>query len=358
MAQTYSTTQVNPHYHRLSIVPEDIPAAPPVIDFSAFHSDNPAAKIDLVNQVRDACLEKGFFQITNHGVSEELQAAIFEQSRDFFSLPMEEKEAYDKATHPHKLGYERLRSQNFEKKTAGDLKEGFFVGRDLPADHPYLKQGKNHCGQNVYPTEVRDPALFKETVDRYHRELTLLAEKVLSVIALTLKLDEDYFEPFCHETAAVLRLLHYPPQAPDASADERGIGAHTDFGGITILLQDEVGGLQVFDAPTRSWIDVKPTPGAFVVNLGNLMMRWSNDKYVSNLHRVINTSGRERFSIPFFYSGNPDFMITCLPGCEDAGKAPKYAPITVENWILGRQTNTFQEGKGLEELSSLAKVAG
>lgn len=136
-----------------------------------------------------------------------------------------------------------------------------------------------------------------------------------------------------------------------------GIGAHTDFGGLTLLLQDEVAGLQVFDAASKTWIDVKPVPGAFVVNLGNVMMRWSNDTYISNLHRVINKSGKERFSIPFFYSGNPDFVIGCLPGCEDPDRGCKYDPVRVEDWILGRHVNTFKEAKGLEELSSLAKIA-
>ncbi len=107
-----------------------------------------------------------------------------------------------------------------------------------------------------------------------------------------------------------------------------------------------------------SWIDVKPTAGAFVVNLGNVMMRWSNDTYMSNLHRVINKSGRERYSIPFFYSGNPDFVIGCLPGCESADdQGSNYSPVKVEDWILGRHSNTFKEAKGSEELSLLAKVA-
>ena len=118
-----------------------------------------------------------------------------------------------------------------------------------------------------------------------------------------------------------------------------------------------MGGLQVFDGPSLSWIDVKPTPGAFVVNLGNVMMRWSNDRYVSNLHRVINSSGKERYSMPFFYSGNPDFVIGCLPGCEDGSRGSKYAPMKVQDWIFGRHTNTFKEAKGLNELSALAKVA-
>jgi len=122
--------------------------------------------------------------------------------------------------------------------------------------------------------------------------------------------------------------------------------AHTDFGGVTLLLQDEVGGLQVFDAPTMAWIDVKPTPGASVVNLGSVMMRWSNDTYVSNLHRVINKSGRERYSIPVFYSGNRDFVIDCLPGCEDARGHSQYAPIRIEDWIFGRHMYTFRDGRG------------
>ena len=345
-------------------------------NITAFYSTDKSQKQVLVDQVRRACLEKGFFQITNHGVSEDLQAAIFEQSKDFFSLPIEEKEKLDKsksqshhfdtcplltvntAHHPNKLGYELLRSQNFEGKTAGDLKEGFFIGRKLPSDHKYVLEKRIHCGQNVYPQQVPNPTQFQQVVDEYHATMTQLAENILRVIALTLNLPEDFFQTFCTEPAAVLRLLHYPPQAPDASADERGIGAHTDFGSVTLLLQDEVGGLQVFDAEMNEWIDVKPTKGALVVNLGNVMMRWSNDRYVSNLHRVINKSGRERYSIPFFYSGNPDFVIDCLPGCEDGMGKAKYEPIKVQDWIMGRHTNSFREAKGLEELSALAKVAG
>jgi isopenicillin N synthase-like dioxygenase len=113
----------------------------------------------------------------------------------------------------------------------------------------------------------------------------------------------------------------------------------------------------VFDGPTKSWIDVKPTPGALVVNLGSVMMRWSNDTYVANLHRVINKNGRERYSIPFFYSGNPGFLIDCLPGCGDLSGQSKYPPIKVQDWISGRHKNTFSEAKGLEELHALAKVA-
>lgn len=218
----------------------------------------------------------------------------------------------------------------------------------------------------MFPSELSSPRAFEETLTTYHRQMTTLAEAVLSIIAQTLSLPSTFFQDFSNDAVAVLRLLHYPPQAPDADANERGIGAHTDFGTLTLLLQDEVGGLQVFDEPTGTWIDVAPTPGALVVNLGNVMMRWSNDRYKSNLHRVINKSGKERYSIPFFYSGNPDFKIDCLPGCEDivtvgSGKQVKgckYEPVTVQEWIRARHANTFSEAKGAEELSHLAKLSG
>lgn len=125
-----------------------------------------------------------------------------------------------------------------------------------------------------------------------------------------------------------------------------GIGAHTDFGAITILLQDMVGGLQIWDREASQWVDVTPIPSAYVVNLGNMMMRWTNDTYLSNLHRVINKSGQERYSIPFFFSGNPDFVVRCLSSCEDPKLGAKYPPVTVHQWMTGRYADTYGDKEG------------
>lgn len=188
-------------------------------------------------------------------------------------------------------------------------------------------------------------ARFKETTMTYYKAMHALARDILTVIAQTLDLEPTYFQEFTEDAVATLRLLHYPPQAPDSDEKlSRGIGAHTDFGSVTLLLQGEVDGLQVYEKSTDEWLDVKPTKGAYVVNLGNAFMRWSNDRYISNLHRVINKSGQERYSIPFFYSGNPDYVVKCLPGC--AGEnGVKYEPITVEDAVRGAYLKSYGAAK-------------
>ncbi|KAL2832314.1 hypothetical protein BJY01DRAFT_260231 [Aspergillus pseudoustus] len=316
---------------------------PPIIDFAPFYGSDSSSKDKLVRELRQACEEFGFFQIINHGIPPDLQDSILTQSKALFELPIEVKEVYNKDGNPFNRGYERLRSQNFEKRTAGDLKEGFYLGTNRSVDDPDVVARKFGQGPNTYPAELG--AEFPRVVERYHAALTELAEGILRMLARTLDLEDGAFQAFCERPVAVLRLLHYPPQEPDASDLERGIGAHTDFGAITILLQDTTGGLQVWNNLTSTWVDVTPIAGAYVVNLGNMMMRWTNDRYLSNLHRVINKSGKERFSVPFFFSGNPDYTIRCLPSCQGEQGA-KYPPITVGDWMTGRYADTYGKGNG------------
>lgn len=221
-------------------------------------------------------------------------------------------------------GYELLKSQMLEEGTSPELKEGYYIGDEIPKTHPYFINKKLNSGPNIWPSDSSLPDVqdFKNTSLEYYAQVVQLAKDILKVLALTLDLSEDYFDDFASGAVATMRLLHYPSQPPDSPAKlTRGIGAHTDFGCITILLQDTVSGLQVYDYTTKEWLDVTPTPGAFVINLGNLMMRWSNDRYISNLHRVINVSGEERYSIPVFFSGNPDYVVSCLPNCKTEGSS-------------------------------------
>ncbi|RAK96011.1 isopenicillin N synthase family dioxygenase [Aspergillus ibericus CBS 121593] len=319
--------------------------APPVIDFGPYYGDDVAKKAALVQQVRQACERHGFFQIINHQIPSDLPEAILQQAREIFSLPLEVKEKYSREIDPVNLGYERLRAQTFGEEPS-DLKEGFFLCRDFPPGHPLI--GRFSLGLNKYPTEMPDVAGFQSTVNRYHTVMADLALDIFRVLAQTLDLEEHWFDSFCHDSVNIMRLLRYPPQP--AGGRERGIGAHTDFGGLTILLQDDQGGLQVWDRESSQWADADPVPGALVVNLGNMMMRWTNDRYVSNLHRVINTSGQERYSVPFFVSGNPDYLVECIPSCKAATEAAKYPPITVEEWLEARLADTYG-GVGVGELS-------
>ncbi|OOF94965.1 hypothetical protein ASPCADRAFT_131534 [Aspergillus carbonarius ITEM 5010] len=319
--------------------------APPVIDFGPFYGYDTGRKAELVQQVRQACERHGFFQIINHRVPSDLQEAILHQAREIFSLPLHVKEKYSRAIEPVNLGYERLREQSFDNGT-GDLKEGFYLCQELPPGHPLV--GRFSLGLNKYPAEMRDLALFRSTVNDYHIAMADLALNIFRILAQTLDLKEDWFDGFCHDSANIMRLLRYPPQPADGL--ERGIGAHTDFGGLTILLQDDKGGLQVWDRESSQWADADPVPGALVVNLGNMLMRWTNDRYLSNLHRVINISGQERYSVPYFISGNLDYLVECIPSCKAETEEAKYPPIRVEEWLEARYSDTYG-GVGVGELS-------
>jgi isopenicillin N synthase-like dioxygenase len=251
-----------------------------------------------------------------------------------------------------------------EAGTGPELKEGLYIGEEIPEDHPYFLQKKLNSGPNQWPQKVSDKDEFRETTMDYYHAVFELAKDVLGVVALTLGVDSDFFLPLTTGAVATMRYLHYPAQPKDEDERlNRGIGAHTDFGCVTLLLQDEVDGLQVLDAPSGQWLDVcdripypsaltdtiylqvKPVEGAYVVNLGDLFMRMANDKYKSNIHRVINKSSRERYSIPFFFSGNPDYLCECLPNCREPGESAKYPPITVQD----RVTEAYKESYGRAE---------
>ncbi|KAF2416540.1 Clavaminate synthase-like protein [Tothia fuscella] len=319
-----------------------IASAPPILDFSAFYGSDEQAKASLVATVRECCLHNGFFQIIGHDVPAQLQESMLKCTKQLFALPQKEKDELLKDKNTWNRGYEKIGSQILEAGTAPELKEGFYIGEEIPENHPYFVNKRLNSGPNVWPNTLAHSEQFKDVSMAYYKSMHRLARDILTVLAQTLDLDPAYFQNFTNDAVATLRLLHYPPQTPDSDEKiSRGIGAHTDFGSVTLLLQDEVDGLQVYEKSTDEWLDVKPTKGAYVVNLGNAFMRWSNDKYISNLHRVINKSGKERYSIPFFYSGNPDYIIDCLPNCRDAGEAAKYEPITVEQAVRGAYIRSY-----------------
>ena len=302
----------------------EMQTALPVISLAAMAGGEANAKAALADELRAACLDTGFFYIVDHGISQSLIDELTSQSRRFFDLPMTAKMSADMAKSDCHRGYEALRGQVLEAGAPPDLKEGFYIGEDLADDDERIVAKLFNHGRNLWPDGLPG---WRETMEAYYRDLTDLCRTVMRALALSLRLPEDHFDGLSDYGLATLRLLHYPPQPANPLPGEKGCGAHTDFGAITILLQDAVGGLQVF-AGERGWIDAPPVANAFVVNLGDLMARWTNDHYRSTLHRVINRSGHERYSAPFFFTGNPHFDVTCLPTCLLPGEEPKYSPTT------------------------------
>lgn len=309
----------------------------PIVDISGLRSEDPADRAGVAAAIRAACLDKGFMYVVGHGVPEPLRQAVFEQSAAFFSLPEEQKTLVDKSLSTCNRGYEPLRAQTLEPGAPPDLKESFYVGRDLGPDHPAVIEGKFNHGPNQWPDGL---ASFRSIMEQYFEEMLGVGARLMRGIALSLDLEENRFDGFCEEPLAILRLLHYPPQPANAAPDEKGCGAHTDFGGLTILMQDDIGGLQVWDEEA-GWIHAPPIPGSYVVNLGDMIARWTNDRYRSTLHRVVNATGKQRYSVPFFFSGNPDYEVSCLPTCLAPGETPRYAPTTVEGHMREMYDRTY-----------------
>lgn len=310
----------------------------PIIDVSGLSASRPETRAAVGAALRAACLDKGFFYVTGHGVPQGLITAALAESKAFFDQPMARKQAIDKALSFCNRGYEPLKGQTLEPGAPPDLKEGFYIGPDLPLDDPRVVARRFNRGPNLWPTDLPG---FRPTMQAYFAAMLDLGARLMRGIALSLDLPEDHFSVFDRDPLATLRLLHYPPQPANAAPGEKGCGAHTDFGSLTLLLQDDVGGLQVWDEAGGTWIHAPPVPGAFVVNLGDLIARWTNGRYRSTLHRVVNVSGRERYSVPFFYTGNPDQPIDCIPTCLAPGDTPKYPPTTVEAHLKDMYARTY-----------------
>jgi len=293
----------------------------PVIDLG------PAARAPdaVAAAIGRACRETGFFLVANHGVPASLIASQFEWSRRFFDLPLAERAALHMRNSPTRAGYEPVGGQTLDSDTPPDLKESFYVNQDLPDSHAFVLAGIRGYGGNQWPAL---PGFRQQMLD-YYAAVDALAARIMGLLALSLELNADYFAPAFGCPSATLRLIKYPPHPGDARDNQLGAGAHTDWGAVTVLAQDDIGGLEVENA-AGEWISAPPVPGTFVINLGDMFTRWTNGIYRSNMHRVINNkaSGRDRYSVPFFYSPDHTARIECLPTCTDADHPPLYAPCT------------------------------
>jgi len=279
----------------------------PVIDIAAL-GDPGAAEAETVRQIRAAAETAGFFYIRNHGVSTEHTAAILDACRRFFALPLAAREAVLLIRSPVYRGYLPFGARGNNVGRPPDLLESFNVGRELGPDAPAVRAGKPLHGPNQWPPGLPG---FRETVLGYYAALEVLMLRLLDGIALALELPREGLRAQYRLPLTQLRLLHYPPQPPQTD-DQIGVRAHQDTDFLTILLQDHHGGLEVQNR-AGAWIAAPPRPDTFVVNVGEMLELVTCGRFPATMHRVVNRSGAERYSVPFFISPDYDTVLRPLP---------------------------------------------
>lgn len=309
----------------------------PIIDFGPMASDDPAAKAKVGEAVRDACTQVGFFYAKNHGMPQAVLDATFDAAHRFFALPIERKKEVTITQSEAMRGYTALLEENTNPENKGDLLEGFDLALDLAPDDADVQSGVFGYAPNQWPDDLPG---FREALVNYHDAARAVGKRIFGAFALALELPEDFFFEKITKPMAHMRVLHYPPQEGVIDEHQIGIGAHSDYECFTILATDDVAALQVLNS-VGEWVQAPPIPGAFIVNVGDLMARWTNDYFQSTVHRAINNSGRERYSIPFFFGPNSTEMIEVLESCQSPERPAKYAPITAGDYIRSRFDDTY-----------------
>jgi len=276
----------------------------------------------------------GFFQVVNHGVPDEIADRCWQLTKAFFDLPLEDKLPIQRAP-DGQFGYFPMLAESLanslDAMDKGDLKESLNVSGGLAPGHTPVDANEARLfSLPLWPEAL--PGLRPGYVS-YMAEMRGLADRLMSIFALGLGLDAAYFADKIDKAPVSQRAINYPEQ--DTAPDEGVLraGAHTDYGTLTILRQElGRGGLQVHDPKSDEWIDIPSTPGAFVINIGDLMGRWTNDRWTSTLHRVINPDvgsqkSNRRQSMPFFHNANYSQLVECLPNCEGPNGERRYEPV-------------------------------
>ncbi len=299
---------------------------PPVVDLT---SPDAPARID------DACRNVGFFQVIGHGIPQQLLDEVFAVADDFFGQEVSVKRSWESGIPEIERGYSAKGTEGLSYSLGldqpPDLFEALTFGLDdVPADDPgYFTDQHHQFAPNIWPTE---PANLKPVMLAYYDAAFRLTREVMSQMALALGMPADHFAPFTDKAIDVLRINYFEGRPGDtALPNQYGIGPHTDYGMLTLLLADQEPALQVY-TKDEEWRYCVPVPGAILVNVADLLTRWTNDRWRSTLHRVLpvltdDDAIRRRRSVPYFCSGNFDAVIECLPTCTDAEHPPLYPPL-------------------------------
>lgn len=305
----------------------------PVIDIGPYWVGDVSGTTRIAEAVDDACRNVGFLAITGHRVDPALIDRMLAVSRQYFALPLEEKMQLKMPPDRYRgytpLGAEIL-AATLGNETPPDLKESFSIGPpDTPDDSYHRGPGAGaFFAPNQWPEE---PAGFQAVYTAYYAAMEHLAKHVMRIFALALDQPETFFDDKIDRHITNFSVIHYPDQDTPPQPGQLRAGAHTDYGSLTILYQEDAdGGLQC-KTTDGQWRDVPAIPGTMVVNLGDLMAEWTNDRWRSTLHRVVNpakTTDADRISMPFFHQPNYDALIECIPSCTSPDNPPRYGTTT------------------------------
>ena len=297
----------------------------PVLDMAPLMRNKDTSH--LVRELQAACEGTAFFYAINHGVPQPTIDAAVEASRRFFEQPIDVRMKVEKDQF-HR-GYLPAGTTQYPGR-GPDLKDSFDVGVDLPLDDPDVIAGLPLHGPNQWPNLSN----FREPIQAYFASVHGFGLKLLEGLATSLHLTSNFFLRHYTKPTILMRLMHYPPQKESVSKDSIGATPHTDFGLATVLHQDPSGGLEI-QMPEGKWVSAPFIPGTFVVNLGQLMARWTNDIYRATPHRVVNRRTQDRYSIPFFFNPNHHALVECIPTCHNAERPPRYPPVLAGEHIAG-----------------------
>ena len=299
-----------------------------VLDLAPLNEGKPLGA--LASELRRACESIGFFYVANHGVPKPVVDGVFSATQRYFALPHEKRlelridERFRRGFMPQGI--------NQHPGFAPDLKESFEYALDLPLNDPDVAAGLPLHGPNRWPADL---PWLRSAAEAYFSETMALGKRLLRVFAVSLGLEEGFFLQYTSKPMVQTRLFHYPPQQMLTDEKQLGVAPHSDYGMITLLTQDPIGGLEL-KKRDGEWIGAPWIEDTFVINLGDMFKVWTNDLYVSNLHRVVNRTGKERYSIPTFFNLDYDAPVACLPGCQSAENPPKYKPIKSGDYLVGR----------------------
>jgi isopenicillin N synthase-like dioxygenase len=341
----------------------------PTIDLSGWASGDPQVRAALAAEIDEACRTVGFLEVTGHGVDPGLIERMLAVTSEFFDLPEDEKLRYVPPSPAINRGYARLGSEalaySLGLDTKPDLFEAFNMGVEgWPEDDPYFADhAQGFFARNIWPER---PAELREVWVAYFAAACSLAQRLMDIFAVALGLPEQFFVPSYDKAPNVMRANNFERRAgaPEAEPGQMRMGAHSDYGSCTVLLADPVPGLQILGVD-GSWHDVVPRPGSFLVNLGDLLAEWTNDRWLATVHRVVppppGTGGPfRRRSIAFFHEANYDFLVECLPTCVSADRPAKYPPVTAGDHLLAKLMGprTLRKSDALSTLGDREPLAG